>query len=111
MKSIVIFGGAGFVGKHILLKISKLGYKIIVPYQKQTNESKLKLLGEAGQIIPYHFTSLNEKRLKNIIENSKICINLKTTWDNKNPTLGGNILVSNNKKNHRKVLKLLKPAT
>ena len=34
-----------------------------------------------------------------------------TTWDNKNPTLGGNILVSNNKKNHRKVLKLLKPAT
>ena len=83
MKSIVIFGGAGFVGKHILCKISKLGYKIIVPYQKQTNEAKLKLLGEAGQIIPFHFTSLHEKRLKKIIEKSEICINLKTTWDNK----------------------------
>jgi len=34
-----------------------------------------------------------------------------TTWDNKNPILGGNIVVSNNKKNHIKVLKLLKPAT
>ena len=66
MKSIVIFGGAGFVGKHILRKISKLGLKIIVPYQKQTNEAKLKLLGSAGQIIPYHFSSLNEKRLKSI---------------------------------------------
>ena len=83
MKSIVIFGGAGFVGKHILRKISKLGYKIIVPYQKQTNEAKLKLLGEAGQIIPFYFTSLDDKRLKNIIEKSEICINLKTTWDNK----------------------------
>ena len=32
-----------------------------------------------------------------------------TTWDNKNPVLAGNILVSNNKQNHQKVLKLLKP--
>ena len=32
-----------------------------------------------------------------------------TTWDNKNPVLGGNILVSNNNQNHQKVLKLLKP--
>ena len=32
-----------------------------------------------------------------------------TTWDNKNPVLGGNILVSNNKQNHQKFLKLLKP--
>ena len=83
MKSIVIFGGAGFVGKHILLKISKLGYKIIVPYQKQTNEAKLKLLGEAGQIIPFHFISLDQQILKKIIEKSEICINLKTTWDTK----------------------------
>jgi histidinol phosphatase-like enzyme (inositol monophosphatase family) len=34
-----------------------------------------------------------------------------TTWDNKNPIIGGNILVSNNKRNHKEVLKLLKPAT
>ena len=32
-----------------------------------------------------------------------------STWDNKNPKLGGNILVSNNKQNHQKFLKLLKP--
>ena len=33
-----------------------------------------------------------------------------TTWDNKNPVLAGNIVVSNNKVNHLKILKLLKPA-
>ena len=33
-----------------------------------------------------------------------------TTWDNKNPVLAGNIAVSNNLANHKKILKLLKPA-
>jgi len=33
-----------------------------------------------------------------------------TTWDNKDPVLAGNITVSNNKINHKKILKLLKPA-
>ena len=32
-----------------------------------------------------------------------------TTWGNKNPVVGGNIIVSNNISNHKKVLKLLKP--
>ena len=33
-----------------------------------------------------------------------------TTWHNKDPVLAGNIVVSNNKVNHIKILKLLKPA-
>ena len=32
-----------------------------------------------------------------------------TTWGNKNPVVAGNIIVSNNKTNHKKILKLLKP--
>ncbi len=34
-----------------------------------------------------------------------------TTWDNNSPILGGSILVSNNKENHKKFLKLLKPVS
>tara|TARA_Y100001970_G_C14219541_1_gene851789 strand:- start:901 stop:1698 length:798 start_codon:yes stop_codon:yes gene_type:complete len=34
-----------------------------------------------------------------------------STWENKNPILAGNVLLSNNIKNHEKILKLLKPAT
>ena len=33
-----------------------------------------------------------------------------TTWDNNDASLGGNIIVSNNSSNHKKILKLLKPA-
>ena len=33
-----------------------------------------------------------------------------TNWDNKDPILAGNIIASNNRHNHNKMIKLLKPA-
>ena len=84
MKSIVIFGGAGFVGKHLIRRLAKNGYKIIVPYQKSIQEAKIRLLGVTGQIIPFRFSSLDDERLKLILLKSEICINLKTTYDQKN---------------------------
>ena len=61
MKSIVIFGGAGFIGKHFIRRLAKKGYKIIVPYQKSIQEAKIRLLGVTGQIIPFRFVSLMMK--------------------------------------------------
>ena len=40
MKSIVIFGGSGFVGKYLIRRLCKRGFRIIVPYQQSTNEAK-----------------------------------------------------------------------
>ena len=45
MKTVVIFGGSGFVGRHIIRRIVKNGHKIIIPHQSQVNEAKLRLLG------------------------------------------------------------------
>ena len=64
MKSIVIFGGAGFVGKYLIRRLANCGYKIIVPYQKSTSEEKLRLLGNTGHIIPYYFKNLKDKKIK-----------------------------------------------
>ena len=83
MKSIVIFGGAGFVGRHIIRRLAKKGYKIIVPYQRSTNEAKLRLLGNLGQIIPYKYNNLEDRLIVNILKNIDICINMKTTWSSK----------------------------
>ena len=66
MKSIIIFGGSGYVGKNLIRSFVKKGYKIIVPYQKQINEANLRLLGSVGQIIPFHFTSLKKSKLLSI---------------------------------------------
>ncbi len=84
MKSIVIFGGAGFVGRNLIRRLAKKGHKIIVPYQKSIQEAKIRLLGVTGQIIPFRFSTLDDQRLQTVLLKADICINLKTTYDQKN---------------------------
>ena len=103
MKSIVIFGGSGFVGRHLIRRLAKNGYKIIVPYQKSIQEAKIRLLGVTGQIIPFRYTSLNDKRLQSILMNTDICINLKTTYDQKKGSFNDVIFNFN-----KKLIKILK---
>ncbi len=83
MKTVLIFGGSGFVGRHIIRRIAKNGYKIIVPHQNPVNEAGLRLLGVTGQIIPIRFRSLKEEKILTLINKSDVIINLKTMWDEK----------------------------
>ena len=92
MKSIIIFGGAGYIGKNLIRRFAKEGYKIIVPYQKQTKEANLRLLGAVGQIIPFHFTSLKNDKLLTLLNKSDFCINLKTSWSSNKSELSRSIL-------------------
>ena len=92
MKSIIIFGGSGYVGKNLIRRFAKKGYKIIVPYQRQTNEANLRLLGSIGQIIPLYFNSLKTPMLLSLLNSVDICINLKTAWDSNNSILVNSIL-------------------
>ena len=92
MKSIIIFGGAGYIGKHLIRRFSKDGYKVIVPYQKQTKEANLRLFGAVGQIIPFHFSSLKNEKLLTLLNNADFCINLKTSWSSNKSELKRSIL-------------------
>ena len=103
MKSIVIFGGAGFVGKHLIRRLAKNGHKIIVPYQRSVQEAKIRLLGITGQVIPFRYSSLEDKRLKSVLNNVDVCINLKTTYDQKKDNFNNSIFKFN-----QKLIKILK---
>ncbi len=103
MKSIVILGGAGFVGKHLIRRLAKKGHKIIIPYQKSVQEAKIRLFGVTGQIIPFRYSSLEDDRLKSVLENTDICINLKTTYDQKKGDFNNIIFKFN-----QKLIKILK---
>ena len=91
MKSIIIFGGSGYVGKNLIREFAKKGYKIIIPYQKQINEANLRLFGSVGQIIPFHFSSLKNTKLLSILKNVDVCINLKTSWSSNKDKLSNSI--------------------
>ena len=59
MKTVIIFGGSGFIGSNIVRRLSKLGYKIIIPTSNTEKASKLKICGEIGQILPINLRSLD----------------------------------------------------
>jgi len=83
MKTVVIFGGSGFVGQHVIRRIAKIGYRIVIPHQQQVNEAKLRLLGVIGQIIPVKFISINETIIQKQLQKADVIINLKTLWSEK----------------------------
>lgn len=86
MKTVVIFGGSGFVGQHVIRRLAKKSYKIIVPYQQTPNLPKLRFLGNFGQIIPLKFNKLDEILINELVKKASFIINLKTLWDEKNDT-------------------------
>ena len=93
MKTVVIFGGSGFVGQNIIRRLSKTGYRIMVPYQRSSNQAILRLFGSVGQVIPLKFNNLNEALIKKIINDSDVLLNLKTIWqENKSNSYKKNIL-------------------
>ena len=89
MKTVIIFGGSGYVGRHIVRRLAKKGNKIIIPYQSSANEPKLRLLGNLGQITVFKFNNIEDPRIINSLKNADIIINLKTIWDHLSTRPGG----------------------
>ena len=83
MKSVVIFGGSGFVGAHIIRKIIRYDYRIIVPYQKTPNSEKIRFFESEKKIIHFKFEKLEDPKILKFIKESDIILNLKTIWDDK----------------------------
>ena len=79
-KTVVIFGGSGFIGSYIVRRLSKLGYRIIIPTSNSNKAIKLKISGEVGQILPLNLKSLKYENIASIIDNCDFVINLKTIW-------------------------------
>ena len=87
-KTVVIFGGSGFIGGYIIRRLSKLGYRIIVPTSSFAKTSKLKVMGDVGQIIPISFNSTKYEDVKKIGEEfhvNKIDDLINTSMDNYGP--------------------------
>ena len=84
IKTVVIFGGSGFIGGYIVRRLSKLGYRIIIPTSSFTKANKLKIMGDVGQILPISFSSTKYVNVIKIINGADYVINLKTIWEEQN---------------------------
>ena len=75
-KIIAIFGGGGFLGKHLMRELTKLGYRVKVATRKPYLKGYLKPLGGPGQIELFKTNIFNQEDIKKILNNCDLAINL-----------------------------------
>jgi len=75
-QQIAIFGAGGFLGRHLMRKLTELDYRIKVATRSPYLKGYLKSQGNAGQIELFKTNIFNEDEVKNILNNCDIAINL-----------------------------------
>ena len=73
---VTVFGGTGFVGRHIVKRLLERDFIVRVPTRSFERVKKLKPMGYLGQVVPVHCDVRNEESLKSAIEGSEAVINL-----------------------------------
>ena len=75
-KIIAIFGGGGFLGKHLMRQLTKLDYRVKVATRNPYLKGYLKPLGNPGQIGFFKTNIFKPGDVKQVLKNSDFVINL-----------------------------------
>ena len=75
-KIIGIFGGGGFIGKHLMRQLTKLDYRIKVATRNPYLKGYLKPLGDPGQVELFKTNIFDESDLRHFLRNCDFAINL-----------------------------------
>ena len=75
-QTIAIFGAGGFLGRHLLRKLTALDYRIKIGTRNPFQKGYLKPLGNAGQIELFKTSIYNPEHIRRVIKNCDLVINL-----------------------------------
>ena len=76
-KNCLIFGGSGQIGRHLIRKLTKNDYKVIVVTRNIHQKGHIiKTQGNAGYIDIVEANIFDEAKIKSLFERADICINL-----------------------------------
>ena len=76
-KNCLIFGGSGQIGRHLIRKLTKNDYKVIVVTRNIHQKGHvIKTQGNAGYIDIVEANIFDEAKIKGLFERADICINL-----------------------------------
>ncbi|MDH3661514.1 MAG: complex I NDUFA9 subunit family protein [Alphaproteobacteria bacterium] len=73
---ITIFGGAGFIGRHLVRKLATSGWRIRVISRSPGLAGHLQPLGDVGQIVVQSESGTDEAALGRLLEGSQAVVNL-----------------------------------
>ena len=74
-----IFGGTGFIGRYLIRRLTKKGYRVIIPTRSPFQNGFLKTLGTAGQIEVTKLNIYDIDSVKKIISPVYLWINRMLT--------------------------------
>jgi uncharacterized protein YbjT (DUF2867 family) len=75
-KRVTVFGGSGFLGRHVVRRLAKEGYRIVVAVRHPTEAYILPPLGDVGQIAILKCDIRNEKEVAAAVARSGAVVNL-----------------------------------
>ena len=75
-KIIAIFGAGGFIGKHLIRRLTKMDYRIKVGTRNPYLKGYLKPLGNPGQIELFKTNIFNPDEVRQVLKNCDYVINL-----------------------------------
>lgn len=73
---ITIFGGSGFIGRHVVAKLAKTGARIRVAVRNPHLATRVFPMGEPGQIATVRCNLTNEAQVAAAVEGADVVINL-----------------------------------
>ena len=72
----VVFGGSGFIGRHLVRRLGRSGAVVRVPSRHPTLINYLRTAGSVGQIVPELAGTFDEDELTATIQGADVVINL-----------------------------------
>ena len=75
-KIATIFGASGFIGRHLIRRLTKKDFRIVAATRSPYLHGYLKPLGNPGQIDLEKVNLFDKERLRTLIKNSDVVINL-----------------------------------
>lgn len=73
---VVVFGGSGFIGRHVMPRLARAGATVIVPSRHPGQLGGLRTAGEIGQIVPVAVDVGNDASVAAVLAGADAVINL-----------------------------------
>lgn len=73
---VTVFGGAGFVGRHLVQRLARAGAIVTVASRDTIAAAYVKPMGNVGQVTPVHASVVRPKSVEKAVQGADIVINL-----------------------------------
>ncbi len=75
-KIITVFGGSGFIGSSLIMRLARHGYRVRVAVRNTDRANHLRVYGEVGQVMPIQVYLNDKSSIQDVIKGSWGVVNL-----------------------------------